>query len=170
MSTTSHTSASRRYRVELITAESEASRFVRHRRLIRFPQLTMPLLAAYTPEHWEVVHTDEIVQTVDFEKKLDVVGITANTPAAPHAYELAREFRKRNVAVVIGGPHATLLPDEVMRHANAVVVGEGELVWPQLLADFERGELKPQYRSCALPDLKRMPHPRWDLIKGRAYG
>ena len=170
MSTTSHTSASRRYRVELITAESEASRFVRHRRLIRFPQLTMPLLAAYTPDHWEVSHTDEIVQEVDFNKKLDVVGITANTPAAPHAYALAREFRRRRVAVVIGGPHATLLPDEVIQHADAVVVGEGELVWPQLLGDFERGELKHIYRSCALPDLKTMPAPRWDLIKGRTYG
>lgn len=160
----------RRYRVELITAESAASRFVRHRRLIRFPQLTMPLLAAHTPEHWEVGHTDEIVQAVDFNKALDLVGITANTPAAPHAYELAREFRRRRVAVVIGGPHATLLPDEVMKHADAVVIGEGELVWPQLLADFERGELQRQYRSCALPDLKRMPPPRWDLIKGRTYG
>ena len=160
----------RRYRVELITAESEASMFVRHRRLIQFPQLTMPLLAAYTPEHWEVGHTDEIVETVDFNKTLDLVGITANTPAAPHAYELARQFRKRKVAVVIGGPHATLLPDEVMQHADAVVVGEGELVWPQVLADFERGELQRQYRSCALPDLKRMPAPRWDLIKGRTYG
>ena len=159
-----------RYRVELITAESEASRFVRHRRLIRFPQLTMPLLAAYTPGHWEVSHTDEIVQEIDFNKKLDVVGITANTPAAPHAYELAREFRRRDVAVVIGGPHATLLPGEVMQHADAVVAGEGELVWPQLLADFERGELKHIYRSCALPDLKKMPAPRWDLIKGRTYG
>src|SRR6187549_3041950 len=90
-----------RYRVELITAESATSRFVRHRRLIRFPQLTMPLLAAYTPEHWEVGHTDEIVDRVDFDKKVDLVGITANTPAAPHAYELARQFRKRKVAVVI---------------------------------------------------------------------
>src|SRR4051812_36520443 len=86
-----------RYRVELITAESPASRFVRHRRMIRFPQLTMPLLAAYTPKHWEVSHTDEIVQEVDLDKKLDVVGITANTPAAPHAYALAREFRRRHV-------------------------------------------------------------------------
>ena len=159
-----------RYRVELITAESEASRFVRHRRLIRFPQLTMPLLAAYTPDHWEVSHTDEIVQWVDFNKRVDLVGITANTPAAPHAYELARGFRRRGVAVVIGGPHATLLPDEVARHADAVVVGEGELVWPNLLADFERGELKRTYNSCVLPNLQRMPAPRWDLIKGRTYG
>ena len=157
---------SRRYRVGLITAESEASLFVRHRRLIRFPQLTMPLLAAWTPDHWEVTHTDEIVERVDFNQRVDLVGITANTPAAPHAYALAREFRRRGVAVVIGGPHATLLPEEAAEHANAVVVGEGELVWPELLADFERGELKRIYRSCTLPDLKKMPAPRWDLIKG----
>src|SRR5215470_9759236 len=146
----------KRYRVELITAESEASRFVRYRRLIRFPQLTMPLLAAHTPDNWQVSHTDEIVQRVDFDRRLDLVGITANTPAAPHAYGLAREFRQRGVPVVIGGPHATLLPEEVAQHADAVVIGEGELIWPRLLADFERGELKPIYASCALPDLKEM--------------
>src|SRR6266567_6030869 len=160
----------KKYAVELVTAESEASRFVRHRRLIRFPQLTMPLLAAYTPEHWEVGHTDEIVQRVDFEKKIDLAGITANTPAAPHAYALAREYRKRGVAVVIGGPHATLLPEEALRHADAVVAGEGELVWPRVLSDFEQGKLAGIYRSCALPDLQNMPAPRWDLIKGRVYG
>src|SRR5262249_24825027 len=124
---TSHVASPRRYRVELITAESEASRFLRHRRLIRFPQLTMPLLAGCTPDHWEVSHTDEIVQRVDFDRRVDLVGITANTPAAPHAYFLAREFRRRGVPVVIGGPHATLLPEEVVEHADAVVIGEGEL-------------------------------------------
>ena len=162
--------SARRYRVELITAESESSLFVRHRRLIRFPQLTMPLLAAWTPPNWEVSHTDEIVNRVDFDKLVDLVGITANTPAAPHAYALAKEFRRRGVAVVIGGPHAILLPDEVAQHADAVVVGEGELVWPQLLEDFERGELKRVYKSGLLPDLRKMPAPRWDLIEGRAYG
>jgi len=170
MTTSASAASGKRFRVELITAESASSRFVRHRRLIRFPQLTMPLLAAYTPAHWQVTHTDEIVQPVDFDQPVDLVGITANTPAAPHAYELAEQFRRRGVKVVIGGPHATLLPDEVAQHADAVVVGEGELVWPQLLADFERGALQRIYRSCALPTLKQMPAPRWDLIKGRAYG
>jgi hypothetical protein len=74
MNETSPATTRRRYRVELITAESEASLLVRHRRLIRFPQLTMPLLAAWTPEHWEVSHTDEIVQRVDFNKRVDLVG------------------------------------------------------------------------------------------------
>ncbi len=156
--------------VELITAESEASRFVRFRRLIRFPQLTMPLLAAYTPSHWRVTHTDEIVQNVRFDRPFDLVGITANTPAAPHAYRLAERYRARGIKVVIGGPHATLMPDEVRQHCDAVVVGEGELVWPKLLADFEAGCLEKVYRSCQLPDLKKMPHPRWDLVQGRLYG
>ncbi|HEY4002756.1 MAG TPA: cobalamin-dependent protein, partial [Candidatus Xenobia bacterium] len=111
----------RHYQVHLITAESEESRFVRHRRLIRFPQLTMPLLAAYTPSHWHVTHTDEIVQRVPFDRPFDLVGITANTPAAPHAYRLAEEFRSRNIPVVIGGPHATLLPEEAEQHADAIV-------------------------------------------------
>jgi len=130
----------------------------------------MPLLAAYTPAHWQVHHCDEIVERVDFNQPVDLVGITANTPAAQHAYELAHEFRRRGVAVVIGGPHATLLPEEAAEHADAVVIGEGELVWPQLLEDFEHGALQHFYRSCALPDLKCMRAPRWDLIKGRVYG
>lgn len=70
----------------------------------------------------------------------------------------------------IGGPHATLMPDEVQKYADAVVIGEGELVWPQLLTDFEKGSLQSLYKSCQLPDLHHMPHPRWDLIKGRTYG
>jgi radical SAM superfamily enzyme YgiQ (UPF0313 family) len=158
------------YWVELITAESAESRFVRHRRLIRFPQLTMPLLAAYTPDHWKVTHTDEIVQNVRFDKPYSLAAITANTAAAPHAYELAAQYRAQGIPVVIGGPHATLVPDEVAQHADAIVVGEGELVWPLLLQHFEQGQLAPVYQSNSLPDLKQMPAPRWDLIKGRRYG
>jgi radical SAM superfamily enzyme YgiQ (UPF0313 family) len=156
--------------VELITAESAASRHVRHRRLIRFPQLTMPLLAAYTPAHWRVTHTDEIVQRVRFDRPYTLVAITANTAAAPHAYELASGFRARGIPVVIGGPHATLMPEEVARHADAVAVGEGERLWPDVLRDCEGGALKPVYRCDQVPDLRCMPAPRWDLIPGRAYG
>src|SRR5215470_13885462 len=143
----------RRFWVELITAESGASRFVRYRRLIRFPQLTMPLIAALTPPHWKVTHTDEIVQEVDFDLPCDLVGITANTPAAPHAYRLAAAFRARGKKVVIGGPHATLLPGEVLEHADAVVVGEAEQVWGSLLEDFEHGELQEHYQSKDFPSL-----------------
>lgn len=155
---------------ELITAESAESRFVRSRRIIRFPQLTMPLIAAYSPAHWRVTHTDEIVQDVRYDKPFSLVAITANTAAAPHAYRLAARYRKQGIPVVIGGPHATLMPEEAALYADAIVVGEGEYVWPNILRDVEQRQLARVYRSDHLPELIGMPAPRWDLIKGRVYG
>ena len=90
----------------------------------------MPLIAALTPPKYSVTHTDEIVEAVRFDQSADIVGITAPTPSALHAYGLAREFRRRGVPVVIGGAHATALPEEASRHADAVVVGEAEDTWP----------------------------------------
>src|SRR5215470_5133079 len=119
-------------RIHLITAESPESRRLRWSRLIQFPQLTMPLVAALTPAEHEVYHTDEIVEKVRFDRPADLVGITAPTPSARHAYALASEFRRRGVPVVLGGPHATALPEEAVRHAGAVVVGEAEDTWPRV--------------------------------------
>src|SRR5436305_9538427 len=107
--------------VHLITAEDSLTLEARARELIRFPQLTMPLLAALTPPQWDVTHTDEITHTVDTTASYDLVGITAATPGAPHAYDLAAAFRARGIPVVMGGPHATLLPHEVARHVDFVV-------------------------------------------------
>src|SRR5206468_11755378 len=128
-------------RIHLITAESPESRRLRRWRLIQFPQLTMPLIAALTPPDHAVSHTDEIVERVWFEVPADLVAITAPTPSALHAYSLAREFRRRGVLVVIGGAHATALPEEAVRHADAVVVGEAEDTWPRVLDDARRGKL-----------------------------
>ncbi|OLE86541.1 MAG: B12-binding domain-containing radical SAM protein, partial [Acidobacteria bacterium 13_1_20CM_2_55_15] len=157
-------------RIHLITAESPASRRLRFCRLIQFPQLTMPLIAALTPPEHEVSHTDEIVERVRFDAPADLVGITAPTPSALHAYDIARQFRRRGVPVVIGGPHATALPEEAARHADAVVVGEAEDTWPHVLDDARRGKLEQVYVSSRQAPLVHMPAPRWDLIKGRRYG
>src|SRR5215468_5982185 len=157
-------------RVHLITAESSESRRLRYGRLIQFPQLTMPLIAALTPPEHEVSHTDEIVDPVRFDVPADLVGITAPTPSALHAYKLAGEFRGRGVPVVIGGPHATALPEEAERHADAVVVGEAEDTWPRILEDARTGKLQRVYVSTRRAPLAGMPAPRWDLIKGRRYG
>ena len=157
-------------RLHLITAESPESRRLRRGRLIQFPQLTMPLIAALTPAGHTVSHTDEIVETVRFDVDADLVAITTPTPSALHAYRLAREFRRRGVPVVIGGPHATALPEEAMQHADAVVVGEAEDTWPRILDHAGRGRLEPVYVSTRRASLAGMPAPRWDLIKGRRYG
>src|SRR5215471_8428735 len=157
-------------RVHLITAESVESRRLRYGRLIQFPQLTMPLVAALTPPEHLVSHTDEIIDPVRFDVPADLVGITAPTPSALHAYKLAGEFRRRGVPVVIGGPHATALPEEAERYADAVVVGEAEDTWPRVLDDARRGKLERVYVSTRQAPLAGMPMPRWDLIKGRRYG
>jgi len=157
-------------RVHLITAESPQSRHLRRGRLIQFPQLTMPLIAALTPSDHVVSHTDEIVERVRFDVPSDLVAITTPTPSAPHAYRLAREFRRRGVPVVIGGPHATALPEEAAQHADAVVVGEAEDTWPRVLDAARRKSFEPFYVSTRQASLAGMPAPRWDLIKGRRYG
>jgi len=124
--------------LHLVTAEDPLTRQARAREWIRFPQLTMPLLAALTPEPCVVTHTDEITHAVDTTRTYDLVGLTAATPGAPHAYALAQEFRARGNTVVMGGPHATLMPQEAAQHVDVVVVGEAETIWPRVLEDVVR--------------------------------
>src|SRR5690349_12300133 len=130
----------------------------------------MPLIAALTPPKHTVSHTDEIVEPVRFDVPADLVAITAPTPSAPHAYNLAREFRRRGVPVVIGGPHATALPDEAARYADAVAVGEAEDTWPRILDDARRRRFAPIYVSTRRASLAGMPAPRLDLSQGRRSG
>jgi len=77
------------------------------RKAIWFPKLSLPVIAAYTPEHWDVEIQDEAVRDIDFEYPADMVGISIMTCYAPRAYEIAAEFRKRGVTVVLGGVHPT---------------------------------------------------------------
>src|SRR5512135_1142777 len=141
-------------RIEFITAESPLTREYRKGEFIRFPQLTVPLLAALVPPEIQVHHTDEIIQEVDFSRPVDLVAITCSTPAAPHAYEIAQRYRDRGVPVVLGGPHPTLLPAEAQEHADAVVIGEAEESWPRLIEDFRRGRMQPLYRAQRPPSLE----------------
>jgi radical SAM superfamily enzyme YgiQ (UPF0313 family) len=157
-------------KLELITAEGKDTLWMRKGRLIRFPQLTMPLLAALTPADVDIHHTDEIVSNVKFSRAFDLVGITTTTCSAPHAYEIAEEFRNRRVPVVLGGPHPTLMPEEASRHANSVVIGEAEEIWPKLIQDFKEEKLKKFYKSDTPPSLVGLPWARRDLIERRAYG
>ncbi|MCL5960454.1 MAG: B12-binding domain-containing radical SAM protein [Chloroflexi bacterium] len=156
-------------KIEFITAESALTRKLREGEFIRFPQLTVPLLASLTPADIQVHHTDEIISEVDFSRPVDLVAITCNTPAAPHAYELAVRYRERGIPVVIGGPHPTLLPVESKRYVDAVVVGEAEEIWPRLIEDFRNRNLQPFYRSARPPCLHNLPHARRDLLNGRWY-
>ena len=132
-------------------------------------RLGLPILAALTPEDWEVEILDSRVRDIDFGTKPDLVGLTGFTSEMPHAYSVADEFRRRGVKVVLGGVHASALPQEALSHADSVVIGEAELVWKDLIKDLEAGELKETYRSSELPELGGWPLPRRDLLRRNMY-
>lgn len=139
------------------------------RRSVWFPKLSLPVIAAYTPDSWEVEIQDEAVRDIDFDQPCDLVGLSVMTCYAPRAYEIAAEFRKRGKTVVLGGVHPTYCPDEALRHCDAIVCGEAEELWPQLVADFEAGTLKRLYKMERFPPLDNYKNPRVELLSPDAY-
>ncbi len=154
-------------RVLLITPENPFIKAFRRRQLNNFVQLTMPYLAAFVRPPHQVWHVDEYNQMVPVDPDVDLIGITCNTPNASHVYRMADAFRARGRRVVLGGPHVTLLPQEAAPHADAIVVGEAEETWPQLLEDAAHDRLRPVYRMNGAPSLEGLPHARRDLVVGR---
>ncbi|MFN7988551.1 MAG: radical SAM protein [Thermoanaerobaculia bacterium] len=135
----------------------------------RFPSLSLAVVAATTPERWETALCDEGFGPVDLGDPADVVAITAMTAQATRAYEIADAFRSRGKKVVMGGFHASNLPDEALLHVDAVVVGEAEAVWPKLLADLEEGRLGKVYRADGLIDTAAIPVARRSIFDGKGY-
>lgn len=127
------------------------------------------MLAAYTPSDLDVAIVDEAFETIDFDMDADLVAITFVVPLALRAYEVAGKFSERGKTVVCGGPHASLMPFEAADYFDAVVIGEGDLIWPQLLKDFKNGKLKKIYRSTSIVDPAKIPFPRIDLLKAKRY-
>lgn len=138
-------------------------------KILWFSRLTLAQVAALTPPEFEVAITDENVDNLDPNLDADLIGLTAMSQHAPRAYRLAEHFRARGIPVVMGGVHATMMPEEAKRHVDAVVIGEAEGVWDKLLSDFTQGSLKPFYRAEKRPELTGLPHPRRDLLNAKAY-
>lgn len=132
--------------------------------------LALPYLAALTPEGWDITLVDEQVQDVDFDHHADVVAITTWTIHSLRAYDIAREFRKRGIPVIMGGPHVWFRAEEASAHCDAVGIGEGEPIWKQMLNDAAAGCLRKFYRAPQMPSLAGLPTPRWDLLALRKYG
>ncbi len=135
----------------------------------KFPSLSLAALAAATPPEWETALCDENIEPLDFAADIDLVAITAMTPQAPRAYEIATAFRAAGKSVVMGGFHASNLPDEALSYADSVVIGEGDLVWPELLDDFRQGRLKASYRSSHLLDMAAIPTARREIFRSKRY-
>ncbi len=127
-----------------------------------FPPLGLGIIAALTPSDYDVVLIDENMEPFRFEKG-DLVGITAFTSAANRAYEIAALYRKNNIPVIMGGIHASMVPDEALRFVDSVVTGEAESVWKTVIDDFEKGNLKRLYKG-EQSDLISTIVPRRDIF------
>jgi radical SAM superfamily enzyme YgiQ (UPF0313 family) len=139
-------------------------------RALYSPLAGLLAVAATIPrDRYEVVLTDENIETVDFDLKADLVGISAMTSYVNRGYEIADAFRARGIPVVMGGVHPSFMPQEALKHADAVVIGEAEFVIPKLLDDLEQGQVRGMYRAERLHPMEGMPMPRYDLLKKHRY-
>jgi radical SAM superfamily enzyme YgiQ (UPF0313 family) len=134
-----------------------------------FPNLSMPTLAGLTPAPHAVQLCDENVEEIDFDVEADVVGVTGYIIHRERMFEIADQFRRRGRFVVIGGPFASLCPEQLRDRCDALFVDEAEETWPQFLADFEAGVPKSEYRPAEKPDMTRSPMPRFDLLRVDRY-
>src|SRR5258708_10121597 len=107
----------------------------------------LAVAAGIPPDRYEVVLTDENIESIDFDLKADLVGISAMTSYVNRGYEIADAFRAKGVPVVMGGVHPSFMAKEALLHCDAVVVGEVELVIDKLLDDLEAGAMRAIYRS-----------------------
>ena len=162
----------------------------------KFPALGLLNLAALTPPEFEVTFTDENVEPPNepsrflsslfnrgrnsriedvklagenLANRADLIGISVMTPLAPRAYELADHFRAAGKTVVLGGIHPSFLPEEALQHADAILIGEGERMWPLLLADYAAGRLQPRYQDVNPITPATIPAARRDLLRPGSY-
>jgi len=133
------------------------------------PISTFEALENVTPKEHSIEIIDEHFEEIDFEEDYDIIGISAMTNQAPRAYKVADEFRRRGKKVVLGGWHPSVLPEEAKQHADSVVVGEAEELWPQLLENISKGKLKQVYRQEKPVDLSAIPVREKDKAKQKGF-
>ena len=126
------------------------------------------VIAGLTPQDVLVRFYDDRMETIPFDEPTDLVAISVETYTAKRAYQIASEFRCRGVPVVMGGFHATLMPDEVLRWADTVVIGEAEDIWEEVLEDFRCGTPKRTYCGGQRPSLKGCMPDR-SIFAGKRY-
>jgi radical SAM superfamily enzyme YgiQ (UPF0313 family) len=130
--------------------------------------LSLAVLAARTPKDVEVRFVDDRLEPIPYDEVTDAVAVNAETYTARRAYQIAAGFRQRGVPVILGGYHPTLVPQEAAEHADAIVCGEAEDLWPQVVADLQSRSLQPVYCCRDGPELAGI-RPRRDIFAGKKY-
>lgn len=134
----------------------------------RMEPLQLGVIAALTPNDIEVKLFDDRIDIIDYDEQTDLVVITVETFTAKRAYEIAEEYGQRNIPVIMGGMHPTLIPEEAKQHADSVYIGDAEFLWDNVIRDLKIGRLQRMYKSSA-----GVPQPgvftRRDIFKGKGY-
>ena len=143
----------------------------RNRIIASMPSLSLLTLAGVTPRKHRVEYHEiaDLKNLPELPTNFDLVAISTFSAQAYEAYEVAAHYRKRGIPVVMGGLHVTSVPDEPAKYGAISVAGEGEMVWPQILADAEANRLQPSYRAIGDFDLRHAPMPRFDLLDPTKY-
>ncbi|MDR0468401.1 MAG: B12-binding domain-containing radical SAM protein [Peptococcaceae bacterium] len=140
------------------------------KRMTVISRLPAMIIGALTPREHSFIFVDEEIEDIDFDHTdADLIAITAMTCQSKRAFEIADEFRRRGIKVVIGGIHVSVIPDSAEGHADAICIGQGENVWPDILKDFEAGTLKPRYEAKDYPPVTVQTSPRVDIVKHDQY-
>ncbi len=135
-----------------------------------FVGLALPLLAAMTPEEYQVEIILEILEDIPWDTDADIIGISSMGHGVIRSIDIAQEFKKRGKTVIMGGYMVSIMAEEATKYCDAVVVGDAELVWKNLLEDYELGTLKSVYEKRIEGGVLSTPLPRFDLISNKKIG
>jgi len=143
----------------------------RNKIIASLPSLGLLTLAGLTPDNFHVEYHEiaDLKKLPALPTDFDLAAISTFTAQFYEACAVADYYRAKNIPVVMGGITVSSLRDQAKEHCTSVVIGEGELLWPELLADFERGALKPFYQTAKEFDLAAAPLPRFDLLAPEKY-
>jgi len=138
--------------------------YIARKNYFTVPPISLGILAAVTPSDWEIKIIQEPLQQVDFNEPADLVGITANTSNVIRGYQISDNFRRRGIAVIMGGIHPSARADEALEHCDSVCIGEAELIWNDVLEDLQKKCLKRRYKADTYFNLNDYTPPRRDLM------
>ncbi len=143
----------------------------RNKIIASLPSLGLLTLAGLTPEKFEISYHEiaDLKTLPELSADFDLVAISTFTAQFYEACGVADFYRAKNIPVVMGGITVSSLRGQAKEHCTSVVIGEGELLWPEVLNDFERGSLKPFYTSAQEFDLADAPMPRFDMLDPEKY-
>ena len=135
-----------------------------------FTGLALPLLAALTPDDWETELIYEVIEDIPFDTDADLIGVSTMGHGVIRSIDIAKEYRRRGKTVILGGYMASIMPEEAVKYCDSLIIGDAELVWQQMLSDFENGNLKKTYEKPLEGNWYSTPSPRFDLLEGKNLG